>query len=361
MNTYNKINTDVVTMDNDFNIQYLILDAMNEAEVRCFEQDLYAMQESLSDRIPELIKKAEEKIKKICRNALEFILDFFKNRKIDLLVKNIKTIQADGDIVIKVPYKEFTADDLLVKEVLSKLAKILVDARKSGDFTEIDKILSRYNHKLECEYRIKGSNAIKLIEDLKNPNVFKNGLEYYSKALQKFDGFSNALPKNDNLSQPDSDVSKQISNRIRYAFLGTRVIIKILQLQYQLYLQIKKREKKADNTLSDITKGLIDSNSTNIRKLRLALKDYIQLSYINNGDFRYFDAMCKYAELKNSKLWDKDDNIEFDMNKSHWNKKLYAHVLLGSLENFTKKRINYLKKLCRYLFNYKMPLIDKKD
>lgn len=97
----------------------------------------------------------------------------------------------------------------------------------------------------------------------------------------------------------------------------------------------------------------------NIEHIRLFIQDYLVLSYKRYHDFREFEEYESYALSKVPNLYDEDDDTEFDEDKSHWTKRLYNETLVGSTDNFTRKRIAYLKEMCAYLYGNKESLADK--
>ena len=78
----------------------------------------------------------------------------------------------------------------------------------------------------------------------------------------------------------------------------------------------------------------------NLLRVRIMLKD----SLLVDTSFEQFNEMIRFAELKLDNLWinDEDDNEEFSQSTDELN-----IILAGLVNNFSKKRVAYLKKLIK--------------
>lgn len=107
-----------------------------------------------------------------------------------------------------------------------------------------------------------------------------------------------------------------------------------------------------------ISKELIEAvNSKNVTLVRIILKN----SLIMDPTFKEFDEEIAYAEKNINNLYEEYDGYELEENKSKWNKDYMDEQLNNLLYNFSKKRINHLKDICRVVYEDKIRKINQNN
>lgn len=89
----------------------------------------------------------------------------------------------------------------------------------------------------------------------------------------------------------------------------------------------------------------------NLLRVRIMLKD----SLLVDTSFEQFNEMIRFAELRLNNLWinDEDDNEEFSQSADELN-----IILAGLVNNFSKKRVAYLKKLIKKMYPSKQKTVS---
>lgn len=98
-----------------------------------------------------------------------------------------------------------------------------------------------------------------------------------------------------------------------------------------------------------------DVDSKNVRSVRIMLKD----SMIIDPTFKEFDERIRYAETKLPDLYDDHDGENFSHDLSKWNKDYMNEQMVNLIHNFSKERIEFLKKLCRHIYADKVESIER--
>ena len=80
--------------------------------------------------------------------------------------------------------------------------------------------------------------------------------------------------------------------------------------------------------------------------VRIMLKD----SLIVDPTFVEFDELLAYAEDNLTSLYDVHDGEKFNNDISTWTKDYMDEQMVKVIDNFSKERIAFLKKLCGYLY-----------
>lgn len=97
--------------------------------------------------------------------------------------------------------------------------------------------------------------------------------------------------------------------------------------------------------VNDSFKKVVDEKD--LLMVKIMLKD----SMIFDPTFQEFNALIAYAEKNLPNLYDKHDGEIFNDNKSEWNEDLLDHQQAILIDrNFSRERITFLRKLCRYLY-----------
>jgi hypothetical protein len=78
------------------------------------------------------------------------------------------------------------------------------------------------------------------------------------------------------------------------------------------------------------------------------LKDSI---LIDRKSFKTFDKQLKYAENHIKNLYDDHDRDEFLKDKSLWTEDLMNQEMVNVVNNFSKERIKFLKKIVNHIYN----------
>ena len=87
-------------------------------------------------------------------------------------------------------------------------------------------------------------------------------------------------------------------------------------------------------------------DTKNIRLARIMLKD----SLIIDPTFEEFNELLNYAEQELPYLYDEHDGTKFNFDSSHWNKDVLNDQMVDLVYNFSKERVDFLKKLCRHIY-----------
>ena len=94
-------------------------------------------------------------------------------------------------------------------------------------------------------------------------------------------------------------------------------------------------------------------DTKNIRLARIMLKD----SLIIDPTFEEFNELLNYAEQELPDLYDEHDGTKFSFDRSYWNKDVLNDQMVELVYNFSKERVDFLKKLCRHI--YADRIVDK--
>lgn len=81
--------------------------------------------------------------------------------------------------------------------------------------------------------------------------------------------------------------------------------------------------------------------------VRIMLKDNMVL----DPSMKEFNEMILYAENNIEDLYDEHDGEIFSNNKEDWTKEYMDEQMVNVIINFSKERIELLKKVCRYLYS----------
>ena len=76
--------------------------------------------------------------------------------------------------------------------------------------------------------------------------------------------------------------------------------------------------------------------------------------------FETFNEAIAYAEKNIGNLYEKHDGEIFSEDKTKWNKDLVAEQLTKCVDNFSRERIIYLRRICRYFYADKIRTIETK-
>ena len=84
-------------------------------------------------------------------------------------------------------------------------------------------------------------------------------------------------------------------------------------------------------------------------KNKLVIVTILQGNLLVDKTFKYFDEMCKYAENEVKDLYD-NHNGEIFLEESDWNKSYMDRQMTILIRNFSKERIEFLKKMITKLY-----------
>jgi len=93
----------------------------------------------------------------------------------------------------------------------------------------------------------------------------------------------------------------------------------------------------------------------NKTRMRIMIKD----SMIIDPTFKLFDEMIQYAQERIEDLYDKHDNEVLDQDPRHWTKDYMNSQFVAVVYNFSKERLDLLKKIVTYLYQDKIHEIEK--
>jgi len=103
--------------------------------------------------------------------------------------------------------------------------------------------------------------------------------------------------------------------------------------------------KKSEPELSPEFKEAVDKK--NVLRVRIMLKDSIQISYKNNTP-EELNKELEYASKNIPDLFIKDNGEGYEP-KSEWNEDYYNSQAVALVQNFSKKRWNHCKEVWEYL------------
>ena len=93
----------------------------------------------------------------------------------------------------------------------------------------------------------------------------------------------------------------------------------------------------------------------NIELTRVMLRN----SMVSDLTLREFDEYVSYAEIELPDLYDEHDGEEFTCDISMWSKELLDDQSVLVIDNFSKERLAFLKKLCRHVYADKATEMDR--
>lgn len=89
--------------------------------------------------------------------------------------------------------------------------------------------------------------------------------------------------------------------------------------------------------------------------VRIMLKD----SMVLDPTFVEFDELISYAESNMEDLYDKHDGEAFPEDITLWTKEFLDNQMVKLLDNFSKERVAFLKKMCANLYSEKAEKIKQ--
>lgn len=92
----------------------------------------------------------------------------------------------------------------------------------------------------------------------------------------------------------------------------------------------------------------------------LMVRVMLKNSMWSDPTFETFNEAIKYAEKNISNLYEKHDGEIFTEDKTKWNKELVAEQLAKCVDNFSRERILYLRRICRFFYANKIQTIETK-
>lgn len=105
------------------------------------------------------------------------------------------------------------------------------------------------------------------------------------------------------------------------------------------------------------SKEFIDAvNSENLSLVRVMLKD----SLVLDPTFKEFNELISYAKKNISNLYEEHDDEAFETNSEMWNKNYMNKQLNNLMYNFSKERIEHLKKVCQFVYSDRIKNISSK-
>lgn len=93
----------------------------------------------------------------------------------------------------------------------------------------------------------------------------------------------------------------------------------------------------------------------NIGLVRIMLRN----SMLSDLTLREFNECVAYAESELPDLYDEHDGEEFTSDMSAWNKELLDDQTVSVIDNFSKERVAFLKKICRHVYADKAAVMDR--
>ena len=90
-------------------------------------------------------------------------------------------------------------------------------------------------------------------------------------------------------------------------------------------------------------------------RVRIMLRN----SMMSDLTLRKFDEWISYAESELPDLYDEHDGEQFTSDITEWNQELLDDQSVTIIDNFSKERIAFLKKLCRHVYADKAEEMDR--
>lgn len=91
-------------------------------------------------------------------------------------------------------------------------------------------------------------------------------------------------------------------------------------------------------------------DAVNEKKTRL-VRIMLSNSLIIDPTFQEFDELLKYAEDRLGNMYDEHDGETFTNDISQWSKKLIDEQTGKCVYNFSRERIDFLKKICSHIYS----------
>lgn len=98
-------------------------------------------------------------------------------------------------------------------------------------------------------------------------------------------------------------------------------------------------------------------NSRDVMQIRIM----IMTSLIKDLTIHDFDEQLSYAEAHINDLYDEHDGEVFSNDTSTWNKSLLDEQIAKSYLNFSKERVQFTKKIVRYVFPKEAEAADQNE
>lgn len=92
-------------------------------------------------------------------------------------------------------------------------------------------------------------------------------------------------------------------------------------------------------------------------KVRIMIKDIM----IVDPTLITYNAYMRYASARMSDLFDAHDGEEFDYNRSAWTKNYMNQELVAVVNNFSRERLDFLKKMVSYIYKDEIKRISNRD
>jgi len=105
---------------------------------------------------------------------------------------------------------------------------------------------------------------------------------------------------------------------------------------------------------SDFKKAV---DSKKVRLTRIMLKN----SIILDPTFKEFDVLLKYAEMNLSDLYDAHDGETFSNDITSWTKEYMNQEMVKVVDNFSKERIEFLRKISHQVYAERVEEKEKED
>ena len=86
-------------------------------------------------------------------------------------------------------------------------------------------------------------------------------------------------------------------------------------------------------------------DSANLRRVRIMMKDSLLL----DPTFKQFSEMDSIASEKLKNLYEKHDGRGLNMDKTSWDTDYMSTLMVQVVRNFSRERVEHLKKVIRYL------------
>lgn len=92
-----------------------------------------------------------------------------------------------------------------------------------------------------------------------------------------------------------------------------------------------------------------------VRMVRIMLTD----SFVVDPTFQEFNEMLSLAKAGIPDLFDEHDGEALECDKSSWTKDYMDEQMIKAVRNFSKERIDLLKKICKHLYGERAERIEQ--
>lgn len=103
----------------------------------------------------------------------------------------------------------------------------------------------------------------------------------------------------------------------------------------------------------ELRQGVLEKD---ILTVRIMLKN----SMVSDPTFREFNQMLAFAEEGLGELYDAHEGDELEADSSNWTKEYMDKQMVKLINNFSRERVNHVKKVCSYVYRDRVKNLEGK-